>query len=111
MLIIEIENYTQQLAAILSYFKQEADNQKTSAIIPIDALSDYMEKEGMSINTDIIKDLITNDPVVKNLVKKFDGDKITVDTIVEPKDGNMGNIASTDAVSKMAKKALARRSK
>ncbi len=28
MLIIEIENYTQQLAAILSYFKQEADNQK-----------------------------------------------------------------------------------
>ncbi len=111
MLIIEIENYTQQLAAILSYFKQEADNQKTSAVIPIDALSQYMDREGMGINPDVIKDLIANDPIVKNLVKSFDGDKITIDTIVEPKDGDMDNIASTDAVSRMAKKALNRRSK
>ena len=111
MLVIEIENYTQQLAAILSYFKQEADNQKTSAVIPIDALSQYMDLEGMGINQDVIKDLITNDPIVKNLVKSFDGDKITIDTIVEPKDGDMDNIASTDAVSRMAKKALNRRSK
>ncbi len=111
MLIIEIENYTQQLAAILSYFKQEADNQKTSAVIPIDALSQYMDREGMGINPDVIKDLITNDPIVRNLVKSFDGDKITIDTIVEPKDGDMDNIASTDAVSRMAKKALNRRSK
>ena len=111
MLIIEIENYTQQLAAILSYFKQEADNQKTSAVIPIDALSQYMDREGMGIKPDVIKDLIANDPIVKNLVKSFDGDKITIDTIVEPKDGDMDNIASTDAVSRMAKKALNRRSK
>ena len=111
MLIIEIENYTQQLAAILNYFKQEADNQKTSAVIPISALSDYLDREGMSINPDVIKDLVKNDPIIRNLVKSFDGDKITIDTIVEPKDGDMDNIASTDAVSKMAKKALNRRSK
>ena len=44
-------------------------------------------------------------------IENFDGDKITIDTIVEPKDGDMDNVASTDAVSKMAKKALNRRSK
>ena len=60
--------------------------EKTSAVIPIDALSQYMDREGMGINPDVIKDLITNDPIVKNLVKSFDGDKITIDTIVEPKD-------------------------
>ena len=48
-------------------------------------------------------------PVIQNLVKSFDGDQITIDTIVEPgSDGS--DIKGTDQVSKMAKRALKKRS-
>ena len=46
MLIIEVENYVQQLASILQYFKQEADARKQGAVVPIDALSDFMDING-----------------------------------------------------------------
>ena len=108
MLIHEVENYAQQLATILQYFKQEADARKVGASIPIDALSDYMDDRGIDINPDIIKSLM-NDPIIKNLVKSFDGTKITIDTVVEPTDDNMMDINGNDEVSKMAKRALNKR--
>jgi hypothetical protein len=109
MLIIELENYSNHLASILQYFKQEADQMKRGAQVPLDALSDYMSQFGMSVNPDVIKSMIEKDPVIQNLVKSFDGDQITIDTIVEPgSDGS--DIKGTDQVSKMAKRALKKRS-
>ena len=109
MLIQEVENYTQQLASILQYFKQEADARKKSAVVPIDALSDFMDNRGLDINPDIIKSLI-KDPLIRNLVKAFDGEKITIDTVVEPTGDNAMDINGNDEVSKMAKRALKKRS-
>ena len=97
MLIIEIDNYAQQLATILQYFKQEADARKQGAVVPIDALSDFMDGQGIDINPDIIK--------------SFDGEKITIDTVVEPTDDNAMDINGSDEVSKAAKRALKKRSK
>jgi len=109
MLIVEIDNFGNQIATLLQYFKQEADLQKTGAVIPMDALSDFMVQQGITINPDVIKTIITTDPTVKNLVKSFDGEKITIDTIVEPKDDG-SEIKGSDEVSKMAKRALNKRS-
>jgi hypothetical protein len=110
MLIIEIDNFAHHLATVLQYFKQEADARETGAVVPIDALSDFMSSQGMSINPDVIKNLISTDPQIKNLVKSFDGDKITIDTVVEPTGDNAMNIDGSDEVSKMAKRALKKRS-
>lgn len=109
MLIIEVENYVQQLASILQYFKQEADARKQGAVVPIDALSDFMDDQGIDINPDIIKSLM-DDPTIKNLIKSFDGEKITIDTVVEPTGDNAMDINGSDEVSKMAKRALRKRS-
>ena len=109
MLIKEVENYAQQLATILQYFKQEADARQQGAVLPIDALSDFMDERGIDINPDIIKSLI-DDPLIKNMIKSFDGEKITIDTVVEPSDDNQMNINGNDEVSKMAKRALKKRS-
>ena len=109
MLIQEIDDYAFHLATILQYFKQEADARKVGASIPIDALSDFMDDRGIDINPDIIKSLM-DDPMIKNLVKSFDGNKITIDTVVEPTDDNMMDINGNDEVSKMAKRALKKRS-
>lgn len=110
MLIIEIDNFAQHLATILQYFKQEADARKQGAVVPIDAIADFMDGQGISINPDTIKSLITTDPQIKNLVKSFDGEKITIDTVVEPTDDNSMDINGSDEVSKMAKRALKKRS-
>ena len=109
MLISEVENYAQQLASILQYFKQEADARQQGAVIPINALSDFMDNQGVDINPDIIKSLI-DDPMIKNLIKSFDGEKITIDTVVEPTSDNAMDINGSDEVSKMAKRALKKRS-
>lgn len=109
MFIAEVENYAQQLASILQYFKQEADARKQGAVVPLDALSDFMDDRGIDINPDIIKSLM-DDPMIKNLVKSFDGEKITIDTVVEPTDDNAMDINGNDEVSKMAKRALKKRS-
>ena len=108
MLILEIENATQHLSTILQYFKQEADAKRQPAIIPIQALSDFFDDQGMSINTDTIKKLLDTNPQIKNLIKSFDGDKITIDTEVET--NVQGQIKGSDEVSKMAKRALKKRS-
>ena len=108
MLIVEIENASQHLSTILQYFKQEADAKKEPAVVPISALSDFFDYQGISINTDLIKKLIDTDPKIKNVVKSFDGDKITIDTEVETQAG--GEIKSTDAIGRMAKRALKKRS-
>ena len=110
MLIIEVENYVQQLASILQYFKQEADRKKIGAVIPIDALSDFMDDKGISVNPDTIKSLIKTDPQIQNLIKSFDGEKITIDTVVEPGSDNTMSIDGNDEVSRMAKRALKKRS-
>ena len=110
MLIIEIDNFAQHLATILQYFKQEADARKQGAVVPIDAIADFMDGQGISINPDTIKSMITTDPQIKNLVKSFDGEKITIDTVVEPTDDNALDIHGSDEVSKMAKRALKKRS-
>jgi hypothetical protein len=110
MLIVEIDNFAQHLATILQYFKQEADDRKQGAVIPIDAIADFMDGQGISINPDTIKSLISTDPEIKNLVKSFDGDKITIDTVVEPTGDNAMDINGNDEVSKMAKRALKKRS-
>jgi hypothetical protein len=110
MLIVEIDNFAQHLATILQYFKQEADARKQGAVIPIDAIADFMDGQGISINPDTIKSLISTDPEIKNLVKSFDGDKITIDTVVEPTGDNAMDINGNDEVSKMAKRALKKRS-
>ena len=53
---------------------------------------------------------MTTDPVIKNLIKAFDGEKITLDTVYEP-DGDADALAgATGAVSKMAKRAMNKRS-
>ena len=109
MLIFEVENYVQQLASILQYFKQEADARNKGAVIPIEALSDFMDDKGMDINPDIIKKLM-NDPTIKNLIKSVDGTKITIDTVVEPTSDNTMDINGNDEVSRMAKRALKKRS-
>ena len=108
MLILEIENATQHLSTILQYFKQEADAKRQPAVIPIQALSDFFDDQGMSINTDTIKKLLDTNPQIKNLIKSFDGDKITKDTEVET--NVPGQIKGSDEVSKMAKRALKKRS-
>ena len=108
MLIVELENASQHLSTILQYFKQEADAKKQPAVVPIQALSDFFDDKGISINTDTIKKLIDTDPQIKNVIKSFDGDKITIDTEVETNPG--GEIKSTDAVARMAKRALKKRS-
>ena len=100
MLIIEIDNFAQHLATILQYFKQEADARKQGAVVPIDALADFMDDQGMTVNPDVIKQLVTT----------FDGDKITIDTVVEPTGDNAMDINGNDEVSKMAKRALKKRS-
>ena len=110
MLIIEIDNFAQHLATVLQYFKQEADARQQGAVIPIDALSDFMGTKGISVNPDVIKQVINTDPEVKNLIKSFDGEKITIDTVVEPDGDNSMDIKGTDIVSKMAKRALKKRS-
>ncbi len=110
MLIIEIDNFAQHLATILQFFKQEADRKKTGAVIPIDALSDFMDDKGIAINPDTIKSLVQSNPQIKNLVKSFDGEKITIDTVVEPDGDNTMSINGNDEVSKMAKRALKKRS-
>ena len=110
MLIIEIDNFAHHLATILQYFKQEADRKKTGAVIPIDAISDFMDDKGISVNPDTIKSLIKTDPQIKNLVKSFDGEKITIDTVVEPDGDNTMSIDGNDEVSRMAKRALKKRS-
>jgi len=110
MLIVEIDNFAQHLATILQYFKQEADARKQGAVIPINAIADFMDGQGISINPDTIKSLISTDPEIKNLVKSFDGDKITIDTVVEPTGDNAMDINGNDEVSKMAKRALKKRS-
>lgn len=109
MLIIELENYSNQLASVLQFFKQEADQMKRGAVVPIDALADYMDQIGITVNPDVIKSLFDKDPTIKNLIKSFDGDKITLDTIVEP-DSKGSDIKGSDEVSKMAKRALKKRS-
>ena len=68
MLIVEIENASQHLSTILQYFKQEADAKKEPAVVPISALSDFFDDQGISINTDLIKKLIDTDPKIKNVV-------------------------------------------
>ena len=108
-LIIELENYSNQLASVLQFFKQEADQMKRGAVVPIDALADYMDQIGITVNPDVIKSLLDKDPTIKNLIKSFDGDKITLDTIVEP-DSKGSDIKGSDEVSKMAKRALKKRS-
>jgi len=108
MLIVEIDNASHHLATILNYFKQEADFNKVPAVIPIKSLSDYFDDQGMGINVDTIKHLISTDPQIKNLIKSFDGEKITIDTEVET--DNPGEIKGSDQVSKMAKRALKKRS-
>jgi hypothetical protein len=110
MLIVEIDNFAHHLATILQYFKQEADSRKVGAVLPMDALSDMMSSKGIDVNPDIIKSLM-DDPVIKNLVKSFDGEKITIDTVVEPTGDDAMDINGSDEVSKMAKRALRKRSK
>jgi len=110
MLIQEIDDYAFHLASILQYFKQQADAQNKPAEVPISALSNFMDKRGLDINPDTLKSLMTTDPVIKNLIKSFDGEKITIDTVYEP-DGNVNtNTGDTGAVSKMAKRAMNKRS-
>ena len=109
MLIIELENASHHLATVLQYFKQEADAKKQSAVIPLQSLSDYFNQQGMAINPDTIKNLLDTDPEIKNLIKSFDGEKITINTVVEPSDSN-SEIKSTDQVGQMAKRALKKRS-
>ena len=75
----------------------------------IDALADYMDQIGITVNPDVIKALVDKDPTIKNLIKSFDGDKITLDTIVEP-DSKGSDIQGSDEVSRMAKRALKKRS-
>ena len=96
MLIQEIDDYAIHLATILQYFKQQADAQKKPAEVPIDALSNYMDKRGLDVNPDTIK--------------SFDGDKITLDTVYEPDGDADTDIGDTGAVSKMAKRAMNKRS-
>ena len=70
-----------------------------------------MDKRGLDINPDTLKSLMTTDPVIKNLIKSFDGEKVTIDTVYEPDkagDGNM-DIDDTGAVASMAKRAMKRR--
>lgn len=110
MLIIEVDNFAQHLATILQYFKQEADARKQGAVVPIDAIADFMDNQGITVNPDIIKQVISTDPQIKNLVKSFDGEKITIDTVVEPDSNNSIDIDGADVVSKMAKRALKKRS-
>jgi len=110
MLIQEIDDYGFHLATILQYFKQQADAQNKPAEVPISALSNFMDKRGLDINPDTLKSLMTTDPVIKNLIKSFDGEKITIDTVYEP-DGNANtDTGDTGAVSKMAKRAMNKRS-
>jgi hypothetical protein len=108
MLIVEIDNAAHHLATILQYFKQEADSKKQPAVIPIQSLSQFFADQGITINTDTIKNLINTNPEIKNLIKSFDGDKITIDTEIETEPG--GEIKGSDEVSKMAKRALNKRS-
>lgn len=108
MLIVELDNAAQHLSTVLQYFKQEADSQRKPAVIPIEALSDFFDDQGMSINTDTIKSLMKTDPEIKNLIKSFDGNKIVIDTEVENQSDS--EIKGTDEVSKMAKRALKKRS-
>jgi hypothetical protein len=111
MLIQEIDDYAFHLATILQYFKQQADAQNKPAEVPISALSNFMDKRGLDINPDTLKSLMTTDPVIKNLIKSFDGEKVTIDTVYEPDkagDGNM-DIDDTGAVASMAKRAMKRR--
>jgi len=109
MLIVEIDNAAHHLATILQYFKQEADSLRQPAVIPIQAMSDFFDDQGMAINTDTIKHLLDTDPQVKNLIKSFDGEKIVIDTEVETEPG--GEIKGSDEVSRMAKRALKKRTK
>ena len=79
MLIQEIDDYAFHLATILQYFKQQADAQNKPAEVPISALSNFMDKRGLDINPDTLKSLMTTDPVIKNLIKSFDGEKVTIE--------------------------------
>ena len=47
-------------------------------------------------------------PQIKNIIKSFDGDTITLDTEVQ--NPGQGEIKGSDEVSKMAKRALKKRS-
>ena len=111
MLIQEIDDYAFHLATILQYFKQQADAQNKPAEVPISALSNFMDKRGLDINPDTLKSLMTTDPVIKNLIKSFAGEKVTIDTVYEPDKAGAGNmdIDDTGAVASMAKRAMKRR--
>lgn len=108
MLIVELENAAQHISTVLQYFKQEADSKRQLAVIPIQSLSDFFSDQGISINTDTIKSLIKSNPQIKNIIKSFDGDTITLDTEVQ--NPGQGEIKGSDEVSKMAKRALKKRS-
>ena len=101
------------LVNTLMNVKGDADDKNTSAHISFDAVSQIMKNTGHpAFSYDLFKQMYDNGKTLKNVVKDFDQEKITLKTDADADtdpEMDFDNQGSTDKVKQMAKSAMNRR--
>jgi hypothetical protein len=103
-----------QLLTVLNFLRQRAAKNKKPAVISFPALSYMMSNFGGSIDFESFKSLYDNNREVKDLIKNFNADTITIDPYgdtnnVDQSNPDNADLPSVDKVDTMAKRALRKR--
>ena len=117
MRFTEFKNNNKELESTLvntlTNLRGEADERNQSSEISFGALSQIMKNTGHpAFSYDLFKNLYDSGDTLKNIVKDFDNEKITLKTEKDAEtdpEMDFDNQGSTDKVKQMAKSAMKRR--
>ena len=117
MRFTEFKNNNKELESTLvntlTNLRGEADERNQSSEISFGALSQIMKNTGHpAFSYDLFKHLYDSGDTLKNIVKDFDNEKITLKTEKDAEtdpEMDFDNQGSTDKVKQMAKSAMKRR--
>ena len=117
MRFTEFKNNNKELESTLvntlTNLRGEADERNQSSEISFGALSQIMKNTGHpAFSYDLFKNLYDSGDTLKNIVKDFDNEKITLKTEKDAEtdpEMDFDNQGSTDKVKQMAKSAMNRR--
>lgn len=93
--------------SLIKVIQSAANNEKSTAPLTWSAINNLLKDEGgPSVDYESFKNLWDNDPLVKNLVDKFDQYGIVVKT--NQKEPNVNSSKKSNQLSKMAKRATSK---
>ena len=101
------------LLTTLELLRNHADDKESSPVLSTDSLLQLMKNSGVMFDYDSLVNAYKTEPAVKELIKSFNKDSITLHTDISDEfsmdsDGNNMDLG-TDTVARMAHKALAKR--